>query len=107
MTNDIKIQDGRLDEFFQKSPNEQRFCYFYKRDYDKDVFLRLVETEKNVILSLKEKSIAFSGDHFFISSKELGVFNYTPNPQKRKEERKRLERKEIIECIVSNEIFII
>ena len=82
MTNDIKIQDGRLDEFLQKSPNEHRLCYFYKRDYDKDVFLRLVETEKNVILSLKEKSIAFSGDHFFISSKELGVFNYNKMEKK-------------------------
>ena len=76
MINEIKIQDGRLDEFFRKSPKAQRFCYFYKRDYGKDVFLRLTETEKNVILSLKEKSIAFSGDHFFISGKELGVFNY-------------------------------
>ena len=46
MINEIKIQDGRLDEFFQKSPKEQRFCYFYKRDCGKDVFLRLIDTEK-------------------------------------------------------------
>ena len=76
MINEIKIQDGRLDEFFQKSTKEQRFCYFYKRDCGKDVFLRLIETEKNVILSVKEKSIAFSGEHFFISSGEVSVFNY-------------------------------
>lgn len=98
MTNDIKIQDGRLDEFFQKSPNEQRFCYFYKRDYDKDVFLRLVETEKNVILSLKEKSIAFSGDHFFISSKELGVFNY--NKMEKKVKCNTFSKTEVLRALI-------
>ena len=46
MTNEIKIQDGRLDEFFQKSIKEQRYLYFYKQDYGHDDIVRLTDTEK-------------------------------------------------------------
>lgn len=46
MTTEIKIQDGRMDEFFQKSIKEQRYSYYYKKDYGHDDIVRLTETEK-------------------------------------------------------------
>ena len=72
----MKIRDGRLDEFFQKSIKEQMYLYFYKKEYGYDDVVRLTETEKNVIVSRVEKSIVFSGNHFFRKSKETGKFIY-------------------------------
>jgi len=82
MTNEIKIRDGRLDEFFQKSIKEQRYLYFYKQDYGHDDIVRLTDTEKNVIISRIEKYIVFSGDHFFRKSKETGKFIYNKKEAK-------------------------
>ena len=82
MTNEIKIRDGRLDEFFQKSIKEQRYLYFYKKDYDYDDIVRLTDTEKNVIISRVETDIVFSGNHFFRKSKETGKFIYNKKEAK-------------------------
>lgn len=82
MTNEIKIRDGRLDEFFQKSIKEQRYLYFYKKDYDYDDIVRFTDTEKNMIVSRVEKFIVFSGNHFFRKSKETGKFIYNKKEAK-------------------------
>jgi len=82
MTTEIKIQDGGMDEFFQKSIKEQRYSYFYKKDYGNDDIVRLTETEKNVIVSRVNKSIFFSGDSFFHKSKEMGKFIYNKKEKK-------------------------
>lgn len=82
MTNEIKIRDGRLDEFFQKSIKEQRYLYFYKKDYDYDDIVRFTDTEKNVIISRVETDIVFSGNHFFRKSKETGKFIYNKKEAK-------------------------
>lgn len=93
----IKVQDGKIEEFFQKSIEEQRFNYFYKRRYIDDCYLRLSETEKNVVLSKTWKSIVFSGDHFFTKTEEDGVFIF--NKLDRKVKRNTFSKEAIFEAL--------
>ena len=98
---ELKIYNGKLEEFFKKSLDEQRFHYFYKRKwYDDDgvdIILKLTETPKNVVLSKKKVSVVFSGDHFFARTKELGVYNY--NKLERKVKRNTFDKCGLLETL--------
>lgn len=72
----IYTANGNVEEFFSKSYEEQMFLYFYKHDYAKDEFLRLDETEKNVVLTQTQISIVYSGGHFFKKRIDTGKFIY-------------------------------
>lgn len=98
---EIKIVDGRLEEFFKKSLDEQRFYYFYQREWCEDdgvdIILKLTETPKNVVLSRKKVSVVFSGDHFFAKTTERGVFIY--NKLERKVKRNTFDKCELLEVL--------
>lgn len=76
MKENIKISNGNVEEFFNKSIEEQLFSYFYKRDVWDDEYVKMEETEKNIILYRFRKSIIYSNGYFFTKTKELGKFNY-------------------------------
>lgn len=93
----IKIIDGRLEEFFQKSFEEQLFSYFYKNRYREDRSLRLTETDKNIVLCDTSTTIQYSGNHFFPKSKENSVFIY--NKSEKKVKRNTFGKREILEAL--------